>query len=231
MEVGPTTHYMMGGVKVDADSQMSDVPGLFAAGECAAGLHGANRLGGNSLSDLLVFGKRAGEHAALYAKENSLGVVKTGDLASAEQRALQPFEHKGADNPYLVQHTLQDVMQDLVGIVRQEQEMLQALERIRELKSASERVGVDGNREYNSGWHTALDLQSLLTVSEIVTRAALERKESRGAHFRDDFPNKDKQYEAFNIVVRKGADGEMQITREPILPMREDLQQIIQEMK
>ena len=122
-------------------------------------------------------------------------------------------------------------MQGLVGIVRQEQEMLQALERIRELKSASERVGVDGNREYNSGWHTALDLQSLLTVSEIVTRAALERKESRGAHFRDDFPTKDKEYEAFNIVVRKGADGEMQITREPILPMREDLQQIIQEMK
>jgi succinate dehydrogenase / fumarate reductase flavoprotein subunit len=126
---------------------------------------------------------------------------------------------------------LQEVMQELVGIVRQEQEMLQALERIRDLKTASERVSVAGNREYNSGWHTALDLHCLLTVSEIVTRAALERKESRGAHFRDDFSAKDKQYDGFNIVVRKDADGEMQLTREPIPPMREDLQQIIQEMK
>jgi succinate dehydrogenase / fumarate reductase flavoprotein subunit len=231
MEVGPTTHYMMGGVKVDAESQMSDVAGLFAAGECAAGLHGANRLGGNSLSDLLVFGKRAGEYAAAYAKENSLGAVNRDELGSAEKWALQPFEHKGSDNPYAVQHRLQDVMQELVGIVRQEPEMLQALERIRELKAASERVSVDGNREYNAGWHTALDLHSLLTVSEIVTCAALERKESRGAHFRDDFPAKDKHYDGFNIVVRKGAGGEMQLTREPIPPMREDLQQIIQEMK
>ena len=231
MEVGPTTHYMMGGVKVDADSQMSDVPGLFAAGECAAGLHGANRLGGNSLSDLLVFGKRAGEYATLYARENSLGAVNMDQLASSEKWALQAFERQRADNPYLVQHTLQDVMQELVGIVRQEQEMLQALERIRELKGASERVSVDGNREYNASWHTALDLHSLLTVSEIVTRAALERKESRGAHFRDDFPANDKQYDGFNIVARKGARGEMQLTHEPIPPMREDLQQIIQEMK
>jgi succinate dehydrogenase / fumarate reductase flavoprotein subunit len=153
------------------------------------------------------------------------------ELASSEKWALQAFERQRADNPYLVQHTLQDVMQELVGIVRQEQEMLQALERIRELKGASERVSVDGNREYNASWHTALDLHSLLTVSEIVTRAALERKESRGAHFRDDFPAKDKQYDGFNIVVRKGARGEMQLTHEPIPPMREDLQQIIQEMK
>jgi succinate dehydrogenase / fumarate reductase flavoprotein subunit len=222
---------MMGGVKVDAESQMSEVAGLFAAGECAAGLHGANRLGGNSLSDLLVFGKRAGEYAAAYAKENSLGAVQRDELESAEQWALQAFEPKGSDNPYVVQRTLQDVMQDLVGIVRQEQEMLQALERIRELRGASERVSVDGNREYNAGWHTALDLYSLLTVSEIVTRAALERKESRGAHFRDDFPTKDKQYDGFNIVVRKGAGGEMQLTHQPIPPMREDLQQIIQEMR
>ena len=143
MEVGPTTHYMMGGVKVDADSQMSDVPGLFAAGECAAGLHGANRLGGNSLSDLLVFGKRAGEYAAAYAKENSLGAVNADELGSAEKWALQAFERKGSDNPYAVQHTLQDVMQELVGIVRQEQEMLQALERIRELKGC-QRAGQRG---------------------------------------------------------------------------------------
>src|ERR1700730_10316388 len=231
MEVGPTTHYIMGGVHVDPDTEMSRVPGLFAAGECAAGINGANRLGGNSLSDLLVFGKRAGEYAAAYAKQNSLAAVKTDELGSAEKWALQAFERKGSDNPYAVQHTLQDVMQELVGIVRQEQEMLQALERLRELKGASERVSVDGNREYNAGWHTALDLHGLLTVSEIVTRAALERKESRGAHFRDDFPTKDKQYDGFNIVVRKGASGEMQLTREPIPPMREDLQQIIEEIK
>src|SRR6201981_4110402 len=163
MEVGPTTHYMMGGVKVDADSQMSDVAGLFAAGECAAGLHGANRLGGNSLSDLLVFGQRSGEYAATFAKEHFLGNVDSGELKSAETWALQPFERKNSQNPYAVQHTLQDVMQDLVGIVRQEPEMLQALERIRELKAASERVSVDGNREYNTGWHTARALYNLLS--------------------------------------------------------------------
>jgi succinate dehydrogenase / fumarate reductase flavoprotein subunit len=231
MEVGPTTHYMMGGIRVNADSQMSDVSGLFAAGECAAGLHGANRLGGNSLSDLLVFGQRAGEYAAKFAQENSLGAINSQELASAEERALRPFEHKGPENPYAVQHKLQDTMQDLVGIVRQEQEMLQALDRIRGLKVASEAVSVDGNREYNPGWHTALDLDNLLTVSELVTCAAMERKESRGAHFRDDFPAKDEQCGKFNIVVRKGQQGEVRLTREPIPPMREDLQQIIEEMK
>jgi succinate dehydrogenase / fumarate reductase, flavoprotein subunit len=231
MEVGPTTHYVMGGVRVNADSQMSDVPGLFAAGECAAGLHGANRLGGNSLSDLLVFGKRAGEYAAAFARENSFGELNTEALELAEKWALKPFERQGSENPYVVQHTLQDVMQELVGIVRQEQEMLQALDRIRELKFASERVSVDGNREYNTGWHTALDLYHLLTVSEMITRAALERRESRGAHFRDDFPAKEERLGDFNIVVRKRADGEMEFRREPIPPMRSDLQQIIQEMK
>jgi succinate dehydrogenase / fumarate reductase flavoprotein subunit len=231
MEVGPTTHYMMGGIKVDADSQMSDVPGLFAAGECGAGLHGANRLGGNSLSDLLVFGKRAGEYAASFAKENSLGNVNVDELGSAEKQALEPFERQGSENPFVVQHTLQDLMQDLVGIVRQESEMVQALDRIRELKARSVKVGVDGNREYNAGWHTALDLHNLLTVSEIVTRAALERKESRGAHFRDDYPSKDEQFGRFNIVARKGANGEVQLTREPISPMREDLRNVIEEMK
>jgi succinate dehydrogenase / fumarate reductase flavoprotein subunit len=231
MEVGPTTHYMMGGVRVDADSQMSDVPGLFAAGECAAGLHGANRLGGNSLSDLLVFGKRAGEYAAAFAKEHSLGAVNTFELESAEKSALRPFEGNGPENPYAVQHTLQDVMQDLVGIVRQEGEMRQALERIRELKAASQRVTVGGNREYNNGWHTALDLHNLLTVAEIVTQAALERKESRGAHFRDDFPAKDEKFGTFNFVVRKGPDGSMQFAREPIAPMPQELKQVIEEMK
>jgi len=231
MEVGPTTHYMMGGVQVDADSQMSDVPGLFAAGECAAGLHGANRLGGNSLSDLLVFGKRAGEYAAEYAKKNPQGAVNTAELASMEKWSLQPFGREGADNPYAVQHALQGMMQDLVGIVRLESEMLQALESIQQLAAKAERVGVGGHREYNSGWHTALDLHNLLTVSEIVTRAAIERKESRGAHFRDDFPNKSDEFATFNIVVKKSPGGEPQITREIIAPMRDDLKQIIQEMK
>src|ERR1700678_3880363 len=231
MEVGPTTHYIMGGIEVKADTQMTTVPGLFAAGECAAGLHGANRLGGNSLSDLLVFGKRAGEYAAEFAKKNPQGTVNTAELAGMEQRSLQPFEREGGDNPYAVQHALQAMMQDLVGIVRQEQEMLQALEKIEQLAEKSKRVGVSGHREYNSGWHTALDLDNLLTVSEIVTRAALERKESRGAHFRDDYPNKDEKFGTFNIVVRKRAGGEMQIARETIPAMRDDLHQVIQEMK
>src|SRR5712691_4559101 len=231
MEIGPTTHYMMGGIMVDADSQMSSVPGLFAAGECGAGLHGANRLGGNSLSDLLVFGKRAGEYAARFAKDNSLGKVNPDELEAAERRALEPFEHQGSEGPYAIQYALQEMMQELVGIVRQEQEMLQALDRIQELRARTERTGVGGNREYNSGWHTAIDLHNLLTVSEIITRAALERKESRGAHFRDDYPTMDDQFGQFNIVVRKRAGGEMQLSREPIPALPAELKQIIQEMK
>ena len=231
MEVGPTTHYMMGGVRVDPDSQMSDVPGLFAAGECGAGLHGANRLGGNSLSDLLVFGKRAGQYAASYAKENSLGAINAQEVQLAEKHALAPFERDSAVGPYAVQHALQDMMQDLVGIVRQEKEMLQALDRIRQLQARAERVGVGGNREYNPGWHTAIDLNNLLTVSEMVTLAALERKESRGAHFRDDYPSKDDKFGSFNIVIRKGSQGEIQVLREPIPEMPLELKQIIEEMK
>ncbi len=231
MEVGPTTHYMMGGVRVDPDSQMSDVAGLFAAGECGAGLHGANRLGGNSLSDLLVFGKRAGEYAAHYAKQNPLGSVNAGEIELAKKRALAPFERQGAEGPYAVQHALQDMMQDLVGIVRQEKEMLRALELIQEFKVRAARCGVAGNREYNPGWHTAIDLDNLLTVSEMVTRAALQRKESRGAHFRDDYPAKDDKSGTFNLLVRKDSAGEMRVTREPIPEMLPELKQIIEEMK
>jgi succinate dehydrogenase / fumarate reductase, flavoprotein subunit len=230
MEVGPTTHYMMGGIRVDAESQMTDVPGLFAAGECAAGLHGANRLGGNSLSDLLVFGKRAGDYAARFSKENSQGKVNPEELAAAEMRALKPFENQGPA-PYAIQYALQDTMQDLVGIVRVEEEMLQALDKIQEFKAEAERAGVPGHREYNSGWHTALDLQNLIVVSEMVTRAALERKESRGAQFRDDYPAKNDSYGGFNIVLSKGASGEVQLRREPIPQMTDELKQIIQEMK
>ncbi len=231
MEVGPTTHYVMGGIRVDADTQMSDVPGLFAAGECAAGLHGANRLGGNSLSDLLVFGKRAGEHAAKFAKANALGAVDTGQLASTERAALAPFEREGPENPYAVQYALQDTMQDLVGIVRQEAEMQVALAKIQELKARADRAAVAGNREYNNGWHTAIDLHNLLTVSEIIALSALERKESRGGHFRDDFPAKDENYGKFNIVVRRDSAGAPQIERVPIQPIPEELKRIIEEMK
>jgi len=230
MEVGPTTHYMMGGVRVDAESQMSGVPGLFAAGECAAGLHGANRLGGNSLSDLLVFGKRAGDYAARFAKDHLQGKVNPDELVEAERRALKPFENEGPA-PYVIQYALQETMQDLVGIVRQEDEMLQALNTIQEYKKQAENAGVPGHREYNSGWHTALDLQNLIVVSEMITRAALERKESRGAQFRDDYPSKNDAYSGFNIVLSKGPSGDVQLRREPIPPMPDELKQIIQEMK
>jgi succinate dehydrogenase / fumarate reductase flavoprotein subunit len=232
MEVGPTTHYIMGGIRVDGDSQMSTVPGLFAAGECAAGLHGANRLGGNSLSDLVVFGKRAGEYAARFAREHGAATVETDAVDTAARQALEPFERDGsAEGPYQVQHTLQEMMQDLVGIVRREEEIVRALGCIAELRAQAERVAVPGNREYNPGWHTALDLPNLLTVSEAIARAALERRESRGGHFRDDYPEKDPAYGSFNLILRKGPDGEMNITREPIPEMPPELKQIIEENK
>jgi succinate dehydrogenase / fumarate reductase flavoprotein subunit len=231
MEVGPTTHYMMGGVNVDPDTQMSDVPGLFAAGECAAGLHGANRLGGNSLSDLIVFGKRAGEYAAKFAKENSAPQLDNSQMEALARYALEPFERDTAENPYQIQHELQDQMQDLVGIVRRQEEMEKALEVIEGLKRRAAQASVKGNREFNPGWHTALDLQNLLTVSEAITRAAIERKESRGAHFRDDFPGKSAEEGKVNIIIRKTAGGAMSVTREPVPPMNDELKQIIEEMK
>ncbi|HVH13722.1 MAG TPA: fumarate reductase/succinate dehydrogenase flavoprotein subunit, partial [Longimicrobium sp.] len=230
MEVGPTTHYVMGGIRVDGDTQMSTVPGLFAAGECAAGLHGANRLGGNSLSDLLVFGKRAGEHAARFARDHGAGTVDAAQAEAAAREALAPFDRGASgEGPYAVQHDLQGMMQDLVGIVRREEEMERALEGLERLKERASRVGVTGNREYNPGWHTALDLPNLLTVSEAVTRSALERRESRGGHFRDDYPEKDAAYATFNLVLRKGPNGEMRMTREPIPPLPPELQQIVEE--
>jgi succinate dehydrogenase / fumarate reductase flavoprotein subunit len=231
MEVGPTTHYMMGGVRVNPDSQMSKVPGLFAAGECAAGLHGANRLGGNSLSDLLVFGKRAGEYAAQFARENDLGRLDEKAIAIAMEKALEPFGRTDGSNPFQVQYDLQEMMQDLVGIVRKEEELLRAVEELKKIRERSCTVSVTGNREYNAGWHTALDLHHLLTVSEAITRAAIERKESRGAHFREDFPGKDDQNGNFNLVIFQGADNEMQVKRDTRSEMRSDLKIIIEEMK
>jgi succinate dehydrogenase / fumarate reductase flavoprotein subunit len=230
MEVGPTTHYIMGGIRVDGDSQMSTLPGLFAAGECAAGLHGANRLGGNSLSDLLVFGRRAGEYAARFARAHESGKIDLAAVDAIARAALAPFERGGAaEGPYQVQHDLEILMQDRVGIVRNESDLRSALEAIATLRERAARVGVGGNREYNPGWHTALDLESLLTCAEAVTRSAIERKESRGGHFREDHPNKDAAFSQFNFVCRKGADGQMEIRREPIPEMRADLRKIIEE--
>ncbi|GGB18267.1 fumarate reductase/succinate dehydrogenase flavoprotein subunit [Puia dinghuensis] len=231
MEVGPTTHYIMGGIRVDADSQMSTVPGLFAAGECAAGLHGANRLGGNSLSDLLVFGKRAGEYAGQWAREHGQGAIDDAVVDSMMRRALEPFERVQGENPYQVQYDLQEMMQDLVGIVRKEEELAEAVLQLEKLKERMGRVAVHGNREYNNGWHTALDLFNLLTVSEAIALSAIRRKESRGAHFREDFPNKDDKNGKYNLIVRKGADGQMQVVQQALAEMRPDLVKLIEEMK
>jgi succinate dehydrogenase / fumarate reductase, flavoprotein subunit len=232
MEIGPTTHYFMGGIRVDGDTQMSTLPGLFACGECAAGLHGANRLGGNSLSDLLVFGKRAGEHAAKFAREHRTPAVDDGEVEDAARRALAPFERgSSAEGPYQVQESLQTTMQNLVGIVRTHDEMTRALGELEVLKRRAERVGVPGNREYNPGWHTALDLRHLLIVSEAIARSAIERRESRGGHFRDDFPDKDPSFGSVNHVIRRGPNDEMLLERATIPPMPAELAAIVKEMQ
>jgi succinate dehydrogenase / fumarate reductase flavoprotein subunit len=231
MEVGPTTHYVMGGIRVDSDTQMSRVQGLFAAGECAAGINGANRLGGNSLSDLLVFGKRAGEFAAKFAKENQHGAINNSEIENVVSEALRPFEQRERENPYTLQRDLQETMQDNVGIVRTEAEMKSQLEHLRKLWEQSSHVGVSGNREFNPGWHTALDLENLLTVSEAVTRAALERKESRGAQFREDYPEKDAKFAKVNTIIWRDEDGSMNVRLDPVPEMPDYLKQVIEEMK
>ncbi len=231
MEVGPTTHYMMGGVRVDGDSQMSSVPGLFAAGECAAGLHGANRLGGNSLSDLLVFGKRAGQYAADFAKKNGEVQADAGQIDAAAKFALAPFDRGvQGESPYQIQYELQEKMQELVGIVRVEGEMKQALGVIAGLSERSGRAGITGNRQYNGGWHTCMDLPNLMTVSEAITRAAIMRQESRGAQFRDDYPDKSPEWAKFNLVVKKSDSG-MVVEKRPVVEVPAELKQVIEEMK
>src|SRR5262245_29093558 len=224
----------MGGIRVDGDSQMSTVPGLFAAGECAAGLHGANRLGGNSLSDLLVFGKRAGEYAAKFAKERGAVTIDKGAVEDASRFALAPLERSGSgggDGAYQIQYKLQGIMQDGVGIVRRDAEMRKALDSVLAMRHEAERVSVPGNREYNPGWHTALDLRNLLTISEAVARAAIDRTESRGGHFRDDYPDKDPGFGTFNITLSKAADGSMHLERVAIPPMPAELKAVIEENK
>ena len=231
MEVGPTTHYIMGGIRVDGDSQMSTVPGLFAAGECASGINGANRLGGNSLSDLIVFGKRAGEYAAEWARQQGPPRIDDASARSAERVALEPFDRGSAgENPYKVQQDLQETMQSLVGIVRNESEILEALAHLEQYKTRAARVGVGGSRGYHAGWHTALDLRNLLAVSEAITRSALERRESRGGHFRDDYPEKHDECATFNVMVKQTGAG-MQVSRVPIPPMPDELRQVIEEQK
>ena len=232
MEVGPTTHYIMGGIKVDADSQESTVPGLFAAGECASGINGANRLGGNSLSDLIVFGKRAGEYAAAFARASAAAPrIDDAQVDRAIKAVLQPFERgAGGENPYSVQHDLQQTMQSLVGIVRTESEMREAVDRIAAFRKRAAIVGVGGHREFHAGWHTAIDLQNLLDVSEAIAKSAIERKESRGGHFREDYPDKAAEFGKVNISVRRGSDGTAQVSRVPIVEMPAELKQVIEEM-
>jgi succinate dehydrogenase / fumarate reductase flavoprotein subunit len=231
MEVGPTCHYSMGGVRVDADSTATTVPGLFAAGEVAAGLHGANRLGGNSLSDLLVFGRRAGLYAAEYAKANKgADNVNSAQIDLYARELLAPFESKGKENPYSVHADLQECMQNLVGIIRTESELQKALDVIGQLKERARNLKVEGNRQYNPGWHLALDLHSLLSFAEAATVAAIERKESRGGHTRDDYPNTDPKFAKTNIVIRR-KNGDLTASQEPLPEMPDELKLLLEEKK
>jgi succinate dehydrogenase / fumarate reductase flavoprotein subunit len=230
MEVGPTCHYMMGGVRVDPETQESTVSGLYAAGEVGGGLHGANRLGGNSLSDLLVLGKRAGEFAAKCAADRAaLGRIDEGEVERVAAESLRPFEVRGGktENPFTLRDELQVVMQSLVGIVRTEEDLKAALGKIAELRARAENVKSGGNIQYNPGWHLALDLKNMLDISEAVTRAALERTESRGAHTREDYPNTEQEWGKVNVIVRQTAAG-IGVAREPLSPMPDELKKLLE---
>ena len=227
MEVGPTCHYMMGGVRVDSETQESTVRGLFAAGEAAGGLHGANRLGGNSLSDLLVFGQRAGEYAAQQAATATFGQINQDDIERAAAESLRSFGDGGGENPYAIHEELRSMMQSLVGIVRTDEDLRSALERIAVLRDRAANAKVGGNIQYNPGWHLALDLKNMLDISEAVTRAALERAESRGAHTREDYPNTESEWGKVNVIVRQPAGGEIQVVREPLPEMPAELKDLL----
>ncbi len=229
MEVGPAQHYVMGGVRVDADSTAATVPGLFAAGEAAGGMHGSNRLGGNSLSDLLVFGRRAGLYAALYAKNVGGRLsVDAGQVEAVARETLEPFGRPAGENPYAIQAELQETMQNLVGIIRTEAELKEALKKIEALKARAKNVGAGGGRTYNPGWHTALDVRSLLTVAECCATAALERTESRGGHTRDDHPYSDDTWGTVNVVLSERGGG-ISLRREPLPKMPDELKALVQE--
>jgi succinate dehydrogenase / fumarate reductase, flavoprotein subunit len=226
MEVGPTLHYIMGGVRVDAETAASTVPGLYAAGEVAAGMHGANRLGGNSLSDLLVFGRRAGAAAAAYASRTNARAIDDAEVEKAARTMLAPVEAEGGENPYALHAELQETMQDLVGIIRREDELKQAIAKLDDLSARLERITVEGNRQFNPGWHLALDLHSLFTVAKACARSALMRTESRGGHTREDFPKSDPEWGMKNIVTRKRGDA-LELAPEPLPQMPEELRELV----
>ena len=230
MEVGPTCHYMMGGIRVEAETAASTVPGLYAAGEAAAGLHGANRLGGNSLSDLLVFGRRAGAAAAEYAKQSGPSNASEQQIAEAEREMLEPFERAGGESPYEVHRDLQKTMQSKVGIFRVEEDLQQALQELQSLKARALKVTVEGSRMFNPGWHLAKDLKSMICVSEAVAKSAAMRKESRGAHSRIDFPDYSAVWEKQNNIIKR--DGEaMKLEQRPTRELPAELKQILAEDK
>ncbi|HEX4685366.1 MAG TPA: fumarate reductase/succinate dehydrogenase flavoprotein subunit [Nocardioides sp.] len=241
MEIGPTCHYVMGGIEVEPDSEMSGIEGLYAVGECSGGMHGSNRLGGNSLSDLLVFGKRAGDAAAAYASGLSTRpALSDADMATAEQLALSPFDasgsgtdpstRSGTENPYTVQHELQDTMNDLVGIIRTREELEKSLKEIEKLKERAKHLEVEGDRRYNPGWHLAIDLRNMLLVSECIAKAALEREESRGGHTRDDHPGFDERWGTLNIALSINAAGDgVDLATQPLPVMPEELAAFFEE--
>jgi succinate dehydrogenase / fumarate reductase flavoprotein subunit len=229
MEVGPTGHYTMGGVRVDPETQESRIKGLFAAGECAAGMHGSNRLGGNSLSDLLVFGRIAGLYAAKYAKANAAARLDPDEIEEASREALAPFDRAEGPNPFALHEDLKDKMQTLVGIIRIDADLKKALENLHRLEEAQSRVKVDGNRHFNAAWHQTFDMRNMLVVSEAMARAALARKESRGGHAREDFPEMDKGHFAkVNIVAKKTASG-MEVREQPLPDVPEEIKKVLEE--
>jgi succinate dehydrogenase / fumarate reductase flavoprotein subunit len=229
MEVGPTAHYVMGGVRVDPESAATSISGLYAAGEVAAGLHGSNRLGGNSLSDLLVFGKRAGEFAAERALQMEHSALDKEQVDEAVSRITKPFDSVGTENPYTVQSDLRELMQNKVGIIRNRSDLESAIGEIAKLKDREKNVTVSGTHSYNPGWHTALDLQHLLSMSEAITKAALEREESRGGHTRDDFPTPSDEFGKLNIVATLSDSDEVNIKREPLSEMPEELAELFKD--